>query len=191
MEPGHAQAWLHFSHRGHVMIREIFGVLAEGVVNSFANAAFLSSDAIANGHEPGRIERLCRQIGEPGWQIDEQSGRASQLYFNDALLGIRKVTVIGGDEPMVLFAVRSHAVIPEDRLPSQVLSYLLRRNMELSLPAWQMYVSDDGQATFGLYYHAFGPGLTPEFFKHLCSTMAAEASAFDHKLRQAGLLRLP
>jgi hypothetical protein len=84
----------------------------------------------------------------------------------------------------------SFAIMTENNLPAQVISYLLSRNTIVPFGAW--CVSGpvrDGKMTFVLQYKAIVAGLTASMFKNVCESMIREAVEFDGKMRSAGLLR--
>ena len=150
------------------------------VVNSFVGAA--------NGASGGRIHRLCRELG---WCVDEVEGDRIQLHFNDsqALGGIRKVAIFHGDASLVTFRCLSHAIIPRGQdVPDEVLGYLLMRNCERAIGGWALSVRDRS-AAFPLDYTALGDALDAPALKFICDELVREVSAFDARMRAAGLLR--
>lgn len=137
--------------------------------------------------ENGRIERLCLELG---WTVDERDRQKIMLHFKDPLVGIRKVYINHGNEPLVLFAVYSMAILPTKSVPAEICPHLLTRNAETAVGAWQLSLTDDDEALFCMRYMASGVGLTAPLLKFTCEGMIREANAFDTKMKQAGLLRL-
>ena len=143
--------------------------------------------SVSEDRERGRIDRLCRELG---WSVDERDGQKIMLHFKDSLTGIRKVFISGGDEPLVLLAVYSFAILPANNVPEQVCSYLLSRSSEMSLGSWQAAADRDGDVLFSVKYVAAGRGLTAALLKFACEGMIREAASFDLRMSKAGLLRL-
>lgn len=135
----------------------------------------------------GRIPRLCRDLG---WPVDEVEGSLVKLRFNDsqAAQGIRKVVIANGDDSLVSFRVVSHAVLPGERLPEEVLGGLLMRNADRAVGSWGIHVKD-GLVAFGLDYTALGEALDAPTLRFICEQLVREVSAFDARMRAAGLLR--
>jgi len=96
----------------------------------------------------GRIHRLCRELS---WNIDEVEGDLVKLYFNDsqAVDGIRKVCIGSGDSDLPHLFTVSHAILPENQVPEEVLGYLLTSNYGRTIGAWAVTVAS-----------AFGPLLS-------------------------------
>lgn len=157
-----------------------FVELANGIADGFR--ASVTDDC-----ERGRIERLCRELG---WSVDERDARKISLHFKDPLAGIRKLFISHGDEPLVLIAVYSYAILPAEKVPPEVNGYLLSRSAEMPLGAWQASCDSDGDVLFSLRYVAAGRGLTAPLFKFICEALVREAGAFDERMGRAGLLRL-
>lgn len=155
-----------------------FVELADGIANGFRASA-------SQDHERGRIERFCRELG---WAVDEREGDVIRLHFKDSVAGTRKVFVTGGDSPVVLLAAYSFAILPAARVPAEVTSYLLARNVEIPFGSWQGDRDDDDDVVFGVRYVAIGRGLTAESFKFICEGLVREAMAFDERMCRAGLL---
>ena len=132
----------------------------------------------------GRIERLC---GEIGWAIDERGEDRIFLHFKDPFAGIRKVFIAAGDE-LVLFAVYSFAVLPAERVPHEVNGYLVLRNGQMKVGAWQAKEDDDGDVLFCVQFTTSLAGLSAGMFKLACESMICEAQAFDERMIRAGLL---
>ena len=147
----------------------------EGLVNGFVQAV-----------GGGRIERLCSELG---WSIDERDGDQITLRFKDKITGTRDVMIGAGDDSLVLFMVFSTAVMPRDEVPDELVGYLLNRNTELGLGAWQASIDKKGNAFLGIKYAALGNGLTAGALKYICQTMVEEATEFDGRMKRAGLLR--
>jgi Putative bacterial sensory transduction regulator len=165
-------------------IRDFFGGVVDGLVNGAANMRAAPSNGSASDHR--RIERLCRELG---WPVDEREGNVIRLHFNSSDGEVRKVRITGGDKSLVSFFVASDAVLPADRVPADLLGYLLRRNVgDSGIGMWGIMVDDDDDVTFLNYYMALGDGLDAEALKYICESLTSEAADFDDKLRQAGLL---
>lgn len=156
----------------------IFSEIAAGFVDGLCGNG-------AQQQESGRIERLCAQLG---WAIDERDRQKIVLHFKDPLVGIRKVYISHGNEPLVLFAVYSMAILPADSVPPEISSHLLMQSAELAVGGWQASVTDEGEVLFCIRYVASGVGLTPPLFKFICEKMIRGAGEFDAKMQQAGLL---
>jgi hypothetical protein len=137
--------------------------------------------------ERGRIERCCRELA---WSVDERDGDKIALHFKDPLAGIRKVYISSGDEPLVLLAVYSYAILRADSVPQEVTSHLLSRSAEMSLGAWQATQDRDGDVLFAVRYVASGRGLTAALLKFACEGMVREVVDFDQRMSKAGLLQL-
>lgn len=138
-------------------------------------------------HAHGRIDRLCRELG---WSVDEREGSVIHFHFNDPAGGIRKVRIADGDDCVVTFSAHSFAFIPPKNVTGEMLAYLLRRNISGSgLGMWGMYVDERNTVSFHLVYQALGEGLDAEALKYICQSLAIEATDFDGKMRQEGLLR--
>jgi hypothetical protein len=164
----------------------IFSDIGELVDVFLSGAAAAAGNGSAGGHQ--RTFRNCRALG---WSVDEVKGNHVLLHFNDsqAVGGIRKVAVFNGDEGLVAFRCLSHAFLPRGRqVPEEVLGYLLVRNGERAVGAWGLSVTDQSVA-FALDYTALGDAFDPPALKFICGELVAEASAFDAKMRAAGLLR--
>jgi hypothetical protein len=161
----------------------MLGNVFEAVVNATASA--VAKSLLPQEEVPGRIERLCQELG---WSIDERNGEGVVLYFNDPAIGVRKVLVTEGAKVM-LISTFSAAVIPASRVPIEVIGYLLTRNTQLAAAAWQAAIMDNGgNVKFALAYCALVEGLDTAAFKVICETMVNEAHEFDVKMRAAGLL---
>lgn len=158
------------------------------LINGFTDGFF---GTLANGTPSGHaglIPRLCHEVG---WSIDEQDGDTTRLHFRDPLVGVRKLRIFAGEGPLVSFYVNSFAALPARSLPEEVPCYLLLRNSEIGVGAWQMTTpDDDGDVLFLFQYCALAAGLDPDGFKFICEKMLREALAFDEKMHKAGLLRL-
>jgi len=157
--------------------------LVTDLLNSLTGNA---RNADQDGHERGRIERLCRELG---WSVAEKDDKKILLNFIDPVAGVRRIWIHGGDGPLVALMVFSFAIVPAQNVPQQVIGHLLRRNYEIPMGAWSVYVDDEDDAMFTVKYCALGAGLNTPMFKQICEQLIAEAVAFDHKMRQAGLLR--
>jgi Putative bacterial sensory transduction regulator len=166
-------------------MRDFFGGVVDGLVNGATNhrrAAPTNGSAISHG----RIERLCRELG---WPVDERERNVIRLHFNGSDGEVRKVRITGVDKSLVSFFVPSDAVLPVDRVPADLLGYLLRRNLNDSgIGMWGIMVNDDDDVTFLIYYMALGDGLDAEALKYICESLTSEAADFDDRLRKAGLL---
>jgi hypothetical protein len=171
----------------------IFSDFIDGI-DSLGNFFAGNGNGNGNGHGAaggdragrGRIERLCRQLK---WEVDERDGDAIILHFDHREVGRRSVRILGGDEDLVLFAAYSHAFPPADRVPHEVLGYLLGQTKQASVGGWCADVDKDGDAIFCLLYRALGDGLNhPASLKFICEGMIRQVIAFDAKMRAAGLL---
>lgn len=138
------------------------------------------------GYEPGRIERLCRELG---WAVDAKDAKGIWLYFVDPQAGVRKLRITCCDRTMVGMKVLSNAVLPGHTVAPPVIGYLLRRNEEVTVGAWSVRIDDEDKVSFALNYEALGDGLDAVAFKVICEQLIKEALAFDDKMRQAGFLR--
>jgi hypothetical protein len=167
-------------------MRDFFSGVVDGLVNGAANQ-MRSAPGGGRASDRGRIERLCRELG---WSVDERDGNAILLHFRAPDGEMRKVRISGGDNSMVGFITHSHAVLSADRVPPDLLGYLLRRNLEDSgMGTWSITVDDDdNDVTFHLFYTALGAGLDAQTFEYICESLSSEASHLDDKLRRAGLL---
>jgi hypothetical protein len=163
------------------MMRDFFGGFVEGIVSGAAKHA-------RNGRssDDGRIERLLHELG---WSLDERDGNAIKLHFNSSDGDVRKVRISNGDKTIVGFSAHSDAILTADRVPADLLAYLLRRNLDDSgIGTWGISVDDEEEATFHLCYMALGDGLDAQALKFICESLSNEAADFDNKLHQAGLL---
>lgn len=157
--------------------------------NVFKTIISTTASAVAKNQLPqeqaaGHIERLCQELG---WSINDCNGEGV-LYFRDTTIGVRTVLVKRGLK-FALISTCSEAMLPASRLPAEVMGYLLTRNTQLAMAAWQASVMDnDGQVKFALSYCAFVPGLDAAAFKIICEAMVKEAHEFDVKMKAAGLL---
>ena len=135
--------------------------------------------------EGGRVERLCR---ENGWRIDGHKDDTIYLDFKSPIAGVRRMLISRGDEALVIFSVMSFAEVPAHNIPHEVLGYLLERNAELVLGAWNMQVTEEGKTIFFCRYVAIGMALNAGLFKYICETLNEAAHEFDVKMQRAGLL---
>jgi hypothetical protein len=133
-----------------------------------------------------QIESFCSQLG---WRVDERVGdRGIVLHFKDTRANTRKVLVTASDAGSIaVLTVFSEAQLAPRRVPLEILGYLLKRNGEMTFPAWQLF-ANDGNVAFALTYGALVQGLNASTFAFLCETMCNEAFDLDSKLRQAGVL---
>jgi hypothetical protein len=158
-------------------MRDFFGGFVDGIVSGAANH-------VINGRsgDYGRIEQLCAELG---WSVDERDGNAIKLHFRSG-----KVRISNGNKTLVGFSTHSNAVLPVDRVPADLLAYLLHRNLDdCGMGMWGISVDDDDDdVTFHLYYVALGNGLDAEIFKYICESLIKEVADFDAKLRKGGLL---
>jgi hypothetical protein len=164
--------------------------LVEGFTEGFFTAAAHQARALPyrNGavQAPGRIDRLCRELG---WTVDEREGSVIQLHFNDPAGGIRKVRIADGDHCVVTFSAHSLAFISPKKVTGELLAYLLHRNIKGSgLGMWGTYIFEQKTVSFHLVYQALGDGLDAEALKYICQSLVVEAVDFDGKMRQEGLL---
>jgi hypothetical protein len=165
------------------IMRDFLDGFREGFANGTGNRA-MSDNGTANTH--GHIEWLCRELG---WTVDERDGNAIRLHFNSSNGGVRKVRISDGDKSLVGFTAHSDAVLSVDRVPPDLLGFLLRRNLDDSgIGMWGIAIDDDDDVTFHLYYTALGDGLDAQTLKYICKSLSSEASYLDDKLRRAGLL---
>jgi hypothetical protein len=166
----------------------LFKDMAEGFANGFMSATVDSLRAgLPQGQTsrgPALVERFCQELG---WPVDERSGDAILLHFNDPVVGVRKVVITGGDKLMSL-RVMSAATMSARQIPGEIMGYLLLRNWELALSAWHVFDAGNGNARFALASNMLTAGMDAPVFKYACETMVKEANAFDVKLKAAGLL---
>lgn len=161
----------------------MLGNVFEAVINATASA--VAKNLLLQAQASGHIERLCQELG---WSIDERNGEGVVLYFNDPAIGVRKVLVTEGAKVM-LISTFSGAVVPVSRVPIEVMGYLLTRNTQLAVAAWQASVMDNGGSVkFALGYCALIAGLDATAFKVISEAMVREAHEFDVKMKAAGLL---
>jgi hypothetical protein len=161
----------------------MLGNVFEAVVSATASA--VAKSLLPQVQAPGRIERLCQELG---WSIDERNSEGVALYFNDSVIGVRKVLVTEGAK-LMLISTFSGAVVPGARVPIEVMGYLLTRNTQLAAAAWQASIMDNcGDVKFALAYCALVEGIDTAAFKVICEAMVREAHEFDVKMRAAGLL---
>jgi hypothetical protein len=131
------------------------------------------------------IDRLCHELG---WSVDEQVNGGIRLHFSDPVVGIRKVTVRHAENGVVTFRCISHAFRPcHDEPPMEVLGYLLHQNCKKAIGARGVSVADDSLA-FVLDYTALEAGLDAPALKSICEELTQEVSAFDAKMKEAGLM---
>lgn len=135
----------------------------------------------------GRIEQCCGQLN---WPVDERDGKKITLYFNDNVVGQRNLYIRHGDEPLVLFAAYSHAILPESQVPDEIAPYLLLRNAELGVGKWEISKSDENEVFFAVVYWALGGGIDAAALKYISESLIREANQFDAKMQRAGLLRV-
>lgn len=163
-----------------------------GLISDFMESmasGFASATAELRSHsDPAvlAVERCCERLG---WSIDERpSAKELVLYFKDPLIRRRKVHLRFGELGIyATFNAHSSAWIPAERVPEEVLAYLLERNSN-PFVCWQMCVGDDGVG-FLLSYFAIATGLNENIFKLICETMIEEAHEFDKRMNKAGLIR--
>jgi len=161
--------------------------LIEGINNGFRKGP--GSERMHNNvicyQERGRIDRLC---GEIGWDIDGREDDTIYLDFKSPIAGTRRMLISRGDEALVNFSVLSFAEVSPRRIPKEVLGYLLERNTEIALGAWDMFVNEDENVLFLCRYTAIGVGLNAGLVKYICETLNQEVHEFDERLQKAGLL---
>jgi hypothetical protein len=148
---------------------------AEGFVDSYRSV--------------GRIERLCRELG---WSVDEREGNKIRLHFNIAGGGIRKISIVNGDECLITFLAHSSAVFAADDISPKLLAYMLCRNLEGGeIGAWGINIDRNTRSlcSFHVIYRALGDGLNAAALQYICKSLCEETGDFEDKLRQAGLLR--
>jgi hypothetical protein len=160
----------------------LFTDFVEGFANGFLSG---TADGTRSGGQLPTISSLCSQLG---WSIDERVGSDGYvLHFKDPLLGIRKLLItVGSGGRLVMFMALSASDLTPERVPTEILGYLLRRNYELVLGAWRMSV--DNTVTFSVAHGMLMSSLNPGVFKAMCEMICKEAYEFDAKLRQAGLV---
>jgi hypothetical protein len=165
----------------------LFQDAVQGFVNGFVTGA---ADNVRASHAAGgmaAVERLCRELG---WDIDERDGNIIKLHFKDsqAMGGIRKVCISLAEAGLPHFYCLSHAMLPTNQVPEQVTGYLLMRNYSRGIGAWSVCVND-GNAVFLMEYVALGEAVNSSVLKAICQQFVAEVSAFDAKMRSAGVLK--
>lgn len=151
---------------------------------SFADAMVGIAKAVNAMNGRGRIERLCRELG---WPVDERDNERIKLYFKDPVTGRRPVFIRNGDGPLVRFSAQSVTEIPCAEFPEQILGHLLLQNTGRCIAKWQ-FMNVDGVAALGVCYVALGDGLTPAALKAICEELIDEVSDFDGRMKKAGLL---
>jgi len=165
-----------------------FKDMAEGFANGFMSSTVDGLRAgIPQGQSPmgpALVERFCREVG---WSVDERQGEVMLLHFTDTVVGVRKVAITPRNRLMSL-RVWCPAFMNARQIPNEVMGYLLLRNSELGVVAWQVYDVGNGNAAFALASNMFMAGMDALVFKHVCETMVKEAKAFDEKMQAAGLL---
>lgn len=134
----------------------------------------------------GRIERCCSQNN---WSVDERDGKKITLHFNDNVVGRRNLYIRNGDEPLVLFAAYSHAILPSPQVPDEIAPYLLLRNAELAVGKWEVSKDDEDDVYFSVQYGALGAGLDGAALKFISESLIREVNHFDAKMQRAGLLQ--
>jgi len=135
--------------------------------------------------ERGRIERLTR---ENGWSIDGRTDDTIYLDFKSPFASDRRLLISRGDEALVIFSGMSFAEVPAHNFPQEVLGYLLERNAEMALGAWNMQITEEGKALCFCRYVAIGMGLNAGLFKYVCEGLNEEVHEFDVRMQKAGLL---
>jgi len=96
---------------------------------------------------------------------------------------------IDDDAPVTVFNVRSMTGIPYERIPIEVLWYLLAANHETNVGSWECYEDDDKDMVFAQAYTALRQGITAEEVGWICAKLVKQAQEFDKKMKAAGLLR--
>ena len=165
----------------------LFNDMVEGFATGVGLAmAERSAFGAGSANQGTQLVRAC--CAQLGWGIDERLGDTGfVLHFKDPLVGTRKLSILVSDAGHIaLFAVFSAANSSSHLASPEVLAYLLRRNREMSFPAWQ--VSNEQGVRLSLTYCLPVSGLSPSFFKFLCAEMCREVYDFDARLRQAGVL---
>jgi hypothetical protein len=159
---------------------DLFGGVASGVMAAVSGRSTTSAAGSA-------IETCCKHLGLSIHERTRDGGAC--LQFSDPLVRMRAVMVsIVEGGAYVSFMAMSTVNMPTNRIPAEVMGYMLERNSE-PFVAWEIVTGDDGSALFMLNYRVPTPGLSPEVFRRLCQTMTAEALAFDSCMDKAGLLR--
>jgi hypothetical protein len=149
------------------------------------------TEGVLSGLKSGgtkQIEGLCNALR---WAANVQDEATVVVNFNDGLAGgQRKLVILCNDVDLALFSAYSASTIPCDHLPREVLGYLLTRNKELGLGAWQICADENGNARIGITYSALAAGLTLPLFHCIALTLIEEAHEFDTKMRDAGMLQI-
>ena len=109
------------------------------------------------------------------------------LYFSNSAGRIRKVS-IGTDEKLMSFCVYSAAAISSRQIPGEIMGYLLHRNSEMAISAWQMFAKGNGEVGFALTCCMLVQGMDAGLLKYACESMVPEVASFDTKLQAARLL---
>jgi hypothetical protein len=168
------------------IMRDVFSGFMDGLATGGGRKS-RSDNSTASDH--GRVERLCDELN---WPLDEKEGDVIRLYFTGPDGEKRKVRIGGGDKSIVSFSVASDAVLPASRVSPEIMASVLRRNVgddgSSGIGTWGAVTDDDDDVVFLLYYAALGDGLNAATLKYICESMSSEASTFDDKLREAGLL---
>ena len=127
----------------------LFTDFVEGFTSGLVSAV---SDRSAVTSVSGAVETCC---GELGWSIDERlSANEVRLHFTDPIVRIRKVLVSTACQGAIVgFTVYSAVAIAPERVPADVLAYLLRRNRE-AFVGWEMDVADGASVFVLLTYRS-------------------------------------
>jgi hypothetical protein len=122
----------------------LFNEVVKGFVNGFVAGVSANGSVTQSPRGVAAIEQLCRELG---WSVDERVGdHGIVLHFRDPLVNIRKVLVTCG-ESVASVSPFSAAPLSSNRVPQEVLGYLLIRNNELTTAAWRVSAADDGNAS--------------------------------------------
>ena len=164
----------------------LFTDMMTGFVHGLASA---TADGIRNGtlfrsSSNGLIEGFCQELG---WAIDERDADRILLHFADPSGRLRKVSICA-DDKLMSFCVYSAAAVPSRRIPAEIMGFLLHRNSEMSISAWQSFVQGNGDVGFALACCLLVQGMDAGLLKYACESMVQEVASFDTKLQAARLL---
>ena len=133
----------------------------------------------------GAILAMCRRLG---WVVDASDGNNVSIPFRDPVVGMRKVYVNSSEDGRYgHVSVLSDAVL-RGSFPADVLAYLLVRNGEVEVGAWQAHAGK-GSVQFSLEYRVPPESLSDAQLVRVCQILLAEAAEFDARLRKEGLLK--
>ncbi|HWB08660.1 MAG TPA: hypothetical protein VG826_05530 [Pirellulales bacterium] len=150
----------------------------EGFVDGFVRA-------FNEERNDGRIEQLCAALG---WAIDERDGDTVGLNFKCPVRGRRTVYINSGDEALVFFFAPSAMILSQhSEHVNFIAGYALFSNANTRLGKWQASFNKRDDIVLSLTYTALGEGLNAAALKYICSTMSAEASNFDARMKERGI----